>query len=540
MRRPWTKLIHDERGSVAPTVALSLVALLATGGLAFDYAQMEGMQSELIQAADQAALAGASQLDGQTGACARAAAAARSLITNNSRFANDGAGPGITIANEPSCDATGYVQFYQSWDQSTDTPGPASNADANAKVVLVTVGGRTAKFAMTPIVGMFNSGSIKASAVASVGRAICKTPPVMICNPDEPSTNTDEMLAFNGTRGMGLSLVTGNATVPGNFGWLVAGNGPGAGALAGELGYNQPIGDCQNYDGVTTKTGMDTSVLNAFNTRFDVFANGNTTCPSNPGGICSPSINTRKDLVCNPNNSNSACNSSNNSTWGTPAKPYKLPQTCTGSGKNQVCTTTIGALPVDGSKDPTIMGYPHDMVQADLMSNWAAAYAIKGDGNWDRDAYFRVNYGWNNATWTAKPGLSASSTRFDVYQWELANTNVGGKGIAVPQINGNEGAFGQPATGQAGIAQSSSQPDRREMAVAVLNCQALSAHGKFTAQPVSWLDVFLTEPAIKRGSGNALYTSDKGIYVEIVGVTKASTSDPSAIVIRRDKPYLIK
>jgi len=539
MRRLWTKLKKDDRGAVAPTVALTLVALIATGGLAFDYAHMEGMQSELQQAADQAALSAASQLDGQTGSCARAAAAARALVTNNSRFANDGTGPAITIADEPTCDATGDVQFFQSWDQSTDTPGAASNADANAKVVLVTVGGRTAKFAMTPIVGVLNSGSIRASAVASVGRAICKTPPVMICNPDEPAGNTDEMLAFNGTKGVGLSLVTGNATVPGNFGWLEAGNGPGAGTLAGELGYNQPIGDCQAYDGVTTQTGMDTSVLNAFNTRFDVFANGNSTCPNNPGGVCSPSLNTRKDLVCKPNNSNSACTNDN---WNEPTKPYRLssPTTCTGSGSNQICTTPAIPLPIDGSKDPTIMGYPHDMVQADIMANWPAAYAIKGDGNWDRDAYFRVNYGWDSSTWKANTSLGASTTRFDVYRWELANTNFGGKGIAVPQINGSEGAFGQPATGRTGIAQTGTQPDRREMAVAVLNCRALTAHGKFTAEPVSWLDVFLTEPAMKRGSGSNLYSSDKGIYVEIIGVTKASPSDPSAIVIRRDKPYLIK
>jgi len=73
-------------------------------------------------------------------------------------------------------------------------------------------------------------------------------------------------------------------------------------ALAGELGYNTPLGDCQAASGVTTKTGMDTSVLNALNTRFDIYANGNNTCPSQYGGACGPSTNTRKDVVCKPNN----------------------------------------------------------------------------------------------------------------------------------------------------------------------------------------------------------------------------------------------
>ena len=347
-----------------------------------------------------------------------------------------------------------------------------------------------------------------------------------------PAGNGDETLPFTATKGMGLSLVTGSATAAGNFGWLQAGNGPGGAVLAAELGYNSPLGDCLSADGVTTKTGMDKSVLNAFNTRFDVFANGNPTCPSNPGGVCSPSTNTRKDLVCNPNNPKTACSNDN---WNEATKPYRASTSCTGS----VCTGT--ALPLSGASDPTIMGYPHDLVQAALMSTWPAAYAIKGDGVWDRNAYFRVNYGWDNATWNTNTGLTSTASRFDVYRWELGHTSVGGKGISVPQIvSGTEGAFGQPATGRTGLAQSGTQPDRRELGVAVLDCMALTAHGKFTGPPVSWLDVFLTEPAMKRGSGTNIYTSDKGIYVEVIGVTKASTSDPTAIVIRRDKPYLIK
>ena len=74
------KLWKDERGAVSPTVALSLVGLIASGGIAFDYAQLAALDTELQQAADQAALAAATQLDGATGACVRAAAAASSLL----------------------------------------------------------------------------------------------------------------------------------------------------------------------------------------------------------------------------------------------------------------------------------------------------------------------------------------------------------------------------------------------------------------------------------------------------------------------------
>ena len=76
MRRSTPGLFRSTSGAVAPTVALSLFGLVAAGGIAFDYARMASMDTELQNAADQATLAAASQLDGETGACSRAAAAA--------------------------------------------------------------------------------------------------------------------------------------------------------------------------------------------------------------------------------------------------------------------------------------------------------------------------------------------------------------------------------------------------------------------------------------------------------------------------------
>src|SRR5687768_10065304 len=113
MKRFALSLVRNSEGAVAPTLALSLVALIAVGGIAFDYARMASMDTELQNAADQAALAAASQLDGETGACSRAASAARNLITNLTYMANDGATNVVVIANEPACDAVGNVRFYQ-------------------------------------------------------------------------------------------------------------------------------------------------------------------------------------------------------------------------------------------------------------------------------------------------------------------------------------------------------------------------------------------------------------------------------------------
>ncbi|WP_028970838.1 pilus assembly protein TadG-related protein [Sphingomonas sp. URHD0057] len=519
MRRSVRSLWRNSEGSVAPTVALSLVALIAAGGVAFDYAQLASMDTELQQAADQAALAAATQLDGKAGAITRAQAAAQSMITNVTKFADDGGGSavgGMTFTFYASYNQTSVPDSYG----TVVTPG-AAGADASAKVVKVTIGSRTARYALTPIVGAI-SGSSTANATASVGNAICKTPPVMLCNPDEPLGNTNEDLAYNPVRGQGLRLVTGDATVPGNFGWLEAAIGNGAPALAGELGYNTPLGECQAITGVTTKTGMDTSVLNALNTRFDVYQNGNNTCPSQYGGTCSPSTNTRKDLVCKPNGAGNGCTNDN---WNEAGKPYE--------------PITESPLKSDGSEDPDFIGYPHDLCHAREIG--LQSCGVKGDGNWDRAAYFRINY--NGTTdWQTLTGLPATASRWDVYSWELTHRSmtVAGKavGIDAPLIKGNEGSFSYPATGRTGVAASTSQPDRRRIAAAVLNCRALDVHGKTSDVPVpTWLDMFLIEPAWPRGQGSHKFTNQKDVYVEIIGTTNASSANQ---VIERNKPFLIR
>ena len=205
------------------------------------------------------------------------------------------------------------------------------------------------------------------------------------------------------------------------FGWLESGLGNGTPALAGELGYNVPQGPCQPTTGVTTKTGMDTSVLSAFNTRFDVYANGNTTCPNQGGGSCNPAVNTRKDLEC-PYTASTGCK--NNSTW-TPVTYDPDYDSVTGAPK---------VLPVTGAMDPPIMGYPHDLCQSGVKTKQTCG--IKGSAVWDVNAYFRVNYHMDETAWRAAMGAPYTSTtqipaRYDVYLWEQSHTNQGGYGIGV-------------------------------------------------------------------------------------------------------------
>ena len=103
MRSSAKRLWSDQSGAIAAVYALALPALIAAGGIAFDYARLAAMDTELQNAADQAALAAATQLDGREGAIARARSAAQasfasaaSEYVNETRVANDGEGRAIT------------------------------------------------------------------------------------------------------------------------------------------------------------------------------------------------------------------------------------------------------------------------------------------------------------------------------------------------------------------------------------------------------------------------------------------------------------
>lgn len=545
----WT----NDSGAVAATVALSLVALIAAGGIAFDYARLATLDTELQDAADQAALAAAGQLDGQPGACARAAAAASNLVNNNTLLANEAGGArAIIVDNESACDATGKIQFYQSYDQTTDTPGAAASTDAEAKVVIVSVNPREAIYALTPVVAAFRSGDVNAQAIATLGSAICKTPPVMICNPQETGSNTSfDPAAYIG-EGLRLTSVgNGNGGwAPGNFGYLNTGGGSnGAPGLREALGWNSPPGDCVASNGVDTKPGASVSVTDALNTRFDIY-DSNLSCPA--GGACAASINSTKDLVRAGNaNGNNSCKL-HNQGWQEESSGLYLP--------------TSATTPLPTATPLSAMGYPRDMCHA-VSQNGSCTNDRVGDGNWDRDAYFRANYkrsdgtywigGTGGGSWRANTGLSttvavsdpAYASRYNVYAWEIAHRGdvIDGKTILAPRISSGSGpsalnSYGRPqcspgegyGTGQIPAA---TVPDRRRISVAVVNCLANDVHGNSTDLPVErWVEVFLTEPSLNRTR-----TSAGDIYAEFISETLAGGSGSTAgQVIRHDVPYLIK
>jgi Flp pilus assembly protein TadG len=550
MRHSIRSLWGNTDGAVAPTVALSLTALIAAGGIAFDYSRMATMDTELQGAADQAALAAASQLDGETGACSRAANAAVSMVANRTYMANDGNGMAIVIPLESPCDATGQVKFYQ---DAAHTQ--AATSDANAKFVMVTVNARTANFTLTPIVAAFSSGAIGATAYAGLNSAICKIPPVMLCNPAE---SKDPNFTVANYVGKGIRLISndgGGSYAPGNFGFLATNAGNGASVLAQELGRSNVPGDCVQGDGVTTDPGNMISVRDALNTRFGIYTSVNQAC-GNSGSLCPPSNNIRQDLVLR---GRTAGKSGNTSYGGSLNDLGFTPNSGSSPGWEEAANPYPGSAnigkadhaPLSDAEISSIapMGYPEDVCHSFSSSGTGdCAGGLIGDGNWDRYAYFKsnsANYGLDvTSTSTLSAFLTStfgttSPSRYKVYQWEMARASTR---LQFQSAGTGLRGYANPAdlTGEpTGISPSSTVTDRRVISAAVINCTAQGLNGKSSNVKVQkWIDLFLVQPSEPRTVG--VRTANSDVYVELIGETNDAGNSGAVQLVKKSVPYLIE
>ena len=554
MRRSVTRLLRSTSGAVAPTVALSLVALIAAGGIAFDYARLASMNTELQNAADHAALAAATQLDGRAGACDRARAAAVGMVSNKTLMANDGNGLAVTVTQGSGCaaNAADGVRLYQDITHTT-----AATSDANARFAMVVVDSRTANYALTPVVGALSSGAISATAFAGLNQAICKVPPVMLCNPAE---STDPDFTTTNYIGKGIRLISndgGGNYGPGNFGFLATNAGNGASVLGQELGASTVPGDCVQETGVTTDPGNMVSVRDALNTRFGIYNSVNSACGSN-GSSCPPSANIRQDLVLrgkqngksgNYNYGSSfsdlgfTSNSGSTPGWEEATNPYPGSALITSTGTNYrdlTPTEIAGIAP---------MGYPEDECHAFKSDGTGACpNGLIGTGTWDWYAYFRSN-STNYSTITSTTAMNTfltttfgttKPTRYQVYQYEMSHAST----RLQPQATTTAGqkAFGNPANLSAeptAVTPSATSIDRRVLSVAVINCTAEGLKGKTTDVAVQkWIDVFLVQPSEPRVTG--MRTSNSDVYVEVIGETDNATNSGAVQLIKKSVPYLIE
>jgi hypothetical protein len=527
-------------------VALSLFALIGAGGLAFDYARLAGMHTELQQAADQAALAAATQLDGEAGATARAIAAAQGLLKNQARFANDGNGlivytgqADVTAGTQTAARVT-FFSTLASAEANTGGYAGSTSVDSSAKFVRVEVGGREAVYALTPIVGALRSGIINAMATAGIGSAVCKVPPLMICNP-KPGTPFDPAAM----RGVGIQVTghgndrdgtnsTNTTWGPGDFGFLDVGTGQNS-DLIKALAFQDLSLSCYQTGTGNVTTGNPQGLYDAVNTRFDIYdfsaGNGTALAPCSSGS-CPAAENVIKDVFKKDTTTNgNGCKITTND------QGWHLLSGSEPSGPNFWPKAYDSADTVDTRLDTAItgMGLPRD--NCHYLSYGRFCKAVNGtggtsnesnkfgDGIWARKDYFDTYHS------TARPANWKNITRYDTYRWELAATGR----IPSNQPNtGNERQYGAPVCSIGTVRPGT---DRRLLSVAMVeNCGSLSGSSK-TVVISNWIDVFLVEPTVDRGNG-ALKDS---IYMEIVGRTSGTGNGvQTAQTVRRDVPYLVR
>ena len=110
-----TMAIYDltaaDRPADTATYAVVLTGLVLIAGVGFDYGRLAAKDSNLQSGADQATLAGATQLKGVRGACLRASVAAIGIVTTTILvFNNDNT---VSSASDPTCDVIGSIRFSQ-------------------------------------------------------------------------------------------------------------------------------------------------------------------------------------------------------------------------------------------------------------------------------------------------------------------------------------------------------------------------------------------------------------------------------------------
>lgn len=513
--------LRDQRGVVAVLVAIVIALLIGVGALAVDLPRVYSFDIDLQNIADAAALAGARELDGQTGAIARATDAARYAVTNAAKFASTSVDPntfGIQfLASIPTLDTQPLTDF--------------TTSDSAASYILVTVPQATIGFLFASVTGAGQQGKFAASAVAGNTQIICQTVPMFMCNPTEPPGNTDPSYPVDYSAATDLrhrlieSFQAGGSTAysGGNFGLLCP---AGSENQAGHCGaQNLPAefasrsGTCIQVRSVTvsTKTGADMGkVTSGLNARMDSWDSTMKSSIGDPNYEPSPNV-TQGAVI---------------KTQGPTCQ--RVAASNFGGGQN-------GTKVEDGFLTDSASGFPagdknNDINNIDpcILTNTCSYISANGtaDGNVGSNSYdwytkyFDINQntafppnGW--------PGTNPPS-RYEVYRWELENSK-----IVTANTSITSGAFSGDTTLETGTVAASAcwgavpssdgynyfsdgigvntLKDRRIMPIAIVNCGADQLNnGVTTFTPSEYDFVFVAGQVPTMGN-------NKGLFIEMEG-----------------------
>ena len=471
-------MLNDEAGIVLPYVAMTLAVVIGFAALALDGSRLMSVQTQMQNAADALALAGAAELDRRPDSIIRAEAAIHNLLANPIA----GAGIGETAQVDS-------IEFLSSLPVSDDLPISTRNlTDDPTLAAFVEVSVKPISLPMIFPVSLSSGGQaivVGAQSVAGYDEIVCDALPVFVCNPFESSgmtyyQATQALVAADQNPAAHRQLVRlarsqskNSGYDASDFGYVTAATGflpstacgPSAGRGVPQALAANHVRACYRLSGINVVSGNDQPAMDGLNTRFDIYAGGFAACR-----IYVPDLNVRKGFIA-PGNVD-WCN----------AVP---------AGANwPIPTPEAAALPVD-----------QNMVTSGGQSfNHNVSV---GTGTWNCAAYWSAAHYVGAGRNAPPPGCTAAATisRYDVYRYELNYLNDRSLGAE----------FGGPRCAPPGAA------NRRIITVPIVNCGSSPVPVLSDAQgvPVAGFGkFFLVLPAQPGTNGNP--------YAEFMGLVKRS------------------
>lgn len=517
MRRRALKVgfSHDDSGYAVVLTLVALPLIVGVAAFVIDASRVTNLHTDLQDASDAMALAGARELDGRDDAIPRAKAAIQAMVGNQAWFGNGGDGMSmgerISISYNAATGAGNVtVQFMEGIpafdDQAVngncvDRRGRDVSCNVEADYGSVDEQSNHAKYVRV-IANDFNVRTmftlpglgrddvpVQAEAVATYRSSACDLTPIFICNPFEGSGNPDFHQNFKDgnlyARQITMTLRGSTTAGPGNFGYLAVG-GTGGNVLRDALATNDP-GVCYDPDEILTQPGgVIGPAEQGLGTRFGIYAGPMSSNASDP--------NFRPDR---------------NVRMGQDYKANGTPQSCS---SYQPESNPMDAMPLP---------------QGTSTTNLSGGGNIS-NGTWDLNRYWQVSHGGLTSPPSAgtpapaapsavidyRPSLPSTATaaithpsRYDVYQYELANNRVndrapgGERGTPSPQCYS-----GYNPTDYAG--------ERRVIVAAIVDCieHQDELNGRKNLEAEAYTRLFLTKPMVTVGS-------NKYISLEVIDVT---------------------
>jgi Flp pilus assembly protein TadG len=471
------QLVQDCDGAILPYVAIMLIAIIGLAALAIDGSRLMSVQTQLQNAADALALAGAAELDRRPDSIIRAEAAVNGLIANP-----------VTGAGIRQLAQVAGVDFLQSLPPTDDQPITSANITDDptlAGYVRVTVKpvSMLTLFPISLIAGQ-RSISIGAQAVAGYDQIVCNATPLYVCNPfEQPGMShyqaTQALVEADRNPASQRRLIRlagtqfGNGTYgAGTMGYIAADTGslPTAGCGSG-AGFGVPqalaaanVRACFRLSANDLLPSEDQPAMDGLNTRFDIYARQFANCR-----IYAPDQNVRKGFF-----------TVGNVEWCN-ATPF---------GQN---------WPVP---DPNGGPLPPDLNMIRANGTFDTSVAV-GNGIWNCAAYWSIAHAVGPGQNAPPPGCTSTAaiSRYAVYNYEM-------NFLSDRSLTAETGA---PQCAPPG------EDNRRTVVAAIINCGSSPVPMHADAQGVpaaAFGRFFLVLPAQPGTNGNP--------YAEFLGLVKRS------------------